>query len=452
MAKGRKPAPRSKNKKSKAAAAAAANDDGAPALPPSHAVFGNFAGLSTTALLALTVATSAAPRKLDHYHRAHRILLLGEGDFSFALALAAGLASGANIVATSFDSLKDATAKYPSVPATLKELKATGATILHGIDATRLATSKPLIADTTASGPFDRVIFQFPHKGGSAPEDVAENRAMLKAFLSQVQSHLAANAEVHITLRDTPFYAKWNAQTVGDACGMCMMRRVPFQSREFAALGYTPQRTNPAVREAPTSENAFVHIYKLDDEGKRRGKRKARAADAEVDESDSDTGDGGGGGGDHDVACAADEDDTAAPAPKRVRKSRTKVSGTALRERDPPSATASRGSHPSTRKSKPPPPPPERKKLRAEPPPPLSSSAEPEKSTRKSRAREAAMRGYKAKQAMVRGGGRGGSGGRGGAGLRGGGRGGGTGRGGAGLRGGGRGGSTRAPPLNYRYL
>jgi 25S rRNA (uracil2634-N3)-methyltransferase len=45
------------------------------------------------------------------YSRGQRVLLVGEGDFTFALALAAAVGGG-GIVATSFDSLSDVHSKY----------------------------------------------------------------------------------------------------------------------------------------------------------------------------------------------------------------------------------------------------------------------------------------------------------------------------------------------------
>lgn len=41
---------------------------------------------------------------VNHYSNFQRILLVGEGDFSFSACLARGFGSGANMVATSFDS------------------------------------------------------------------------------------------------------------------------------------------------------------------------------------------------------------------------------------------------------------------------------------------------------------------------------------------------------------
>lgn len=45
-----------------------------------------------------------AEKRIKHYSSSHKILLVGEGDFSFAACLTTFLGSGVNMVATSLDS------------------------------------------------------------------------------------------------------------------------------------------------------------------------------------------------------------------------------------------------------------------------------------------------------------------------------------------------------------
>lgn len=73
------------------------------------------------------------------YNKSKRILLVGEGDFSFTRSLLRLLGTGANLVATSYDSREVAHQKYASAADIEKELLASGVVVKYGVDATRLA-------------------------------------------------------------------------------------------------------------------------------------------------------------------------------------------------------------------------------------------------------------------------------------------------------------------------
>ncbi|KAJ3046470.1 hypothetical protein HK097_000833 [Rhizophlyctis rosea] len=247
--------------------------------PPSSQ-FTNFGNLSTADLLHLTLSTSTSPktRTLSRFSASHRILLIGEGDFTFALALSTALGSGKLITATSFDTLSDASKKYPSVSHTLSSLKSSGATILHSIDARSLSQNPKLLSLPSPRQPatFDRIIFNFPHIGGSQTTDILENQSLLSQFFSSSLPLLTPSAEIHVALRDTPFYAKWEIQALAREEGLKLKEKVPFEAELFGSLGYTVQRTKPAVRAAPTLENASVYVFGVG-EGKKA--RKAVSAD-----------------------------------------------------------------------------------------------------------------------------------------------------------------------------
>ena len=97
-----------------------------------------------------------------------RILLVGEGDFSFSRSLLEthGCAS---LVATSFDKQSALQSKYPQSTSNVRALQEEeGCQVLFGVDATKL--SKPGASEgggkEIKKGNFDRVIFNFPHVGG----------------------------------------------------------------------------------------------------------------------------------------------------------------------------------------------------------------------------------------------------------------------------------------------
>ncbi|KAI7729905.1 hypothetical protein M8C21_024455 [Ambrosia artemisiifolia] len=101
-----------------------------------------------------------------HYSSDHEILLVGEGDFSFALSLATAFASASNIVATSIDSYEVVIKKYLRARTNLDSLYNAGAKLLFGVDAMTMKLHPHLHWRK-----FDRIIFNFPHAGFSGKED-----------------------------------------------------------------------------------------------------------------------------------------------------------------------------------------------------------------------------------------------------------------------------------------
>ena len=87
------------------------------------------------------------------------ILLVGEGDFSFALALARLRGESLELTATSLDSEEEVLRRYGGVGVarTLDELARAGVRVLHGVDATRLheylAASATAAAAAAAAAP-----------------------------------------------------------------------------------------------------------------------------------------------------------------------------------------------------------------------------------------------------------------------------------------------------------
>ncbi|TXG68093.1 hypothetical protein EZV62_009368 [Acer yangbiense] len=95
-----------------------------------------------------------------NYSSCHKILLVGEGDFSFAACLAKAFATASNIIATSLDSRESLAMKYTRATTNLKELEELGCTIFHGVDAKTMSQYPELNFKS-----FDRIVFNFPHAG-----------------------------------------------------------------------------------------------------------------------------------------------------------------------------------------------------------------------------------------------------------------------------------------------
>ncbi|XP_042507050.1 uncharacterized protein At4g26485-like [Macadamia integrifolia] len=97
---------------------------------------------------------------VKHYSSSHRMLLVGEGDFSFSACLARGFGSAKNMISTSLDSKGILMVKHPTARANLEELEKLGCIILHEVDCHTM-TRHPFLKTMK----FDRIIFNFPHAG-----------------------------------------------------------------------------------------------------------------------------------------------------------------------------------------------------------------------------------------------------------------------------------------------
>ncbi|CAL1694353.1 unnamed protein product [Somion occarium] len=123
-----------------------------------------------------------------------RILLIGEGNFSFARALtveppaALEYLPARNITATAYDSEDDCYAKYPDAHAIVTVLRQKGAEVIFGVDATKLEKYPALRGRN-----FDKIVWNFPHAGkGITDQDrnILSNQLLLLGFLRSAASFL----------------------------------------------------------------------------------------------------------------------------------------------------------------------------------------------------------------------------------------------------------------------
>lgn len=158
------------------------------------------------------------------------LLTLGEGNFSYALAVAKGSKPPLNIIATSYDSKDDVLRKYGAEKsiATFKRLRELGVRIVHGVDATtdlrkRIPCSDNLVA---------KVVFRHPHSG---LKSVASNRILLRCTFSRISellesdAHCTSDAVFEITIKTTGRYNEWTGgdlRTVAAENGGLVLIRV----------------------------------------------------------------------------------------------------------------------------------------------------------------------------------------------------------------------------------
>lgn len=106
-------------------------------------------------------------RSIIPFKSTDTILLIGEGNFSFARSLIHPEATTLplplppnNITATAYDSEEECYTKYPEAQDIVTGLKERGVEILFGIDATKLEKVGALKGRR-----WDRVVWNFPHAG-----------------------------------------------------------------------------------------------------------------------------------------------------------------------------------------------------------------------------------------------------------------------------------------------
>ncbi|KAI8866593.1 hypothetical protein GQ42DRAFT_165406 [Ramicandelaber brevisporus] len=148
---------------------------------------GNDGGASS----ASAAASTKTQRQRFPFNINDRILLIGEGNFSYAHSIARTLGSAKSITATCYDSEQDLITKYgesEDVQSHIAAFTALGGTILYNVDGTRLNATKPL-----KNKVFDHIVFNFPHAGAGIKDqdrNIRTNQSLLVKFFQSAQQHL----------------------------------------------------------------------------------------------------------------------------------------------------------------------------------------------------------------------------------------------------------------------
>ncbi|KAM6400361.1 ferredoxin-fold anticodon-binding domain-containing protein 1 [Rhynochetos jubatus] len=188
-----------------------------------------------------------------------RVLLLGEGNFSFAASVCE--VAGTHVVATCYESEEEASGRGRAAES-IRRLRERGAEVVFAVDCTKL---KDYFLPEKRQ--FDCIYFNFPHCGRKA--GVVKNRELLARFFHSSAEVLTEEGEVHVALcngqggtpADQPrreWHNSWQIVAVAAGAGFILSNVHPFKAETvhgYKCTGYRSQDKPFCV------EGALNHVF-----------------------------------------------------------------------------------------------------------------------------------------------------------------------------------------------
>ncbi|GER33692.1 hypothetical protein STAS_09844, partial [Striga asiatica] len=177
---------------------------------------------------------------IKHYSSNHKILLVGEGDFSFAASLASAFGNASNMTATSLDSEVMLEIKHPTAAANLGLLKSKGCTIIHEVNACTMSRHPQL-----EHMEFDRIVFNFPHAGYTNYSEhnyiqICLHKEVVRGFFKSAYQMVSAVGEVHVTHKTAYPFSAWEIKKLAEGAEFKLIEEVKFHIYEYR--GYQNKR------------------------------------------------------------------------------------------------------------------------------------------------------------------------------------------------------------------
>ncbi|KAL0399068.1 UNVERIFIED_CONTAM: hypothetical protein Sradi_2250100 [Sesamum radiatum] len=176
---------------------------------------------------------------IKHYSSGHELLLVGEGDFSFAACLATAFGNASNMVATSLDSPEMLRIKHPSSVRNLQLVQEKRCTVIHQVDAHSMS-QHPLLSHRK----FDRIVFNFPHAcfnhREDAPYQILRHQDVVRGFLKNAYEMVREEGEVHITHKTSYPFSQWKIADLAVEEGLNLSEEEEFYVWDYP--GYENKR------------------------------------------------------------------------------------------------------------------------------------------------------------------------------------------------------------------
>ncbi|KAL8927978.1 MAG: hypothetical protein Q9208_002053 [Pyrenodesmia sp. 3 TL-2023] len=228
-----------------------------------------------------------------------RILLVGEGDFSFAHSLYKHH-NCSSLVATCYDTAAALAEKYPQATQYIRELEDAAHTdedvdleVLYGIDATKLGKGgRASGGKAVKKARFDKVVFNFPHVGGLTRDvnrQVRHNQELLVNFFKAAITLLAPTGTILVTIFEGEPYSLWNIRDLARHVGLQVGRSFKFQFDAYP--GYRHARTLGNIQGdggwKGEDRQARTYIFERKDavaQQLKQNKRKTESSDSDQDD------------------------------------------------------------------------------------------------------------------------------------------------------------------------
>ncbi|XP_067421410.1 ferredoxin-fold anticodon-binding domain-containing protein 1 isoform X1 [Emydura macquarii macquarii] len=206
-------------------------------------------------------ATAGLGEDVDTMRPTRRLLLVGEGNFSFSAALCDASDLETHVTATCYES-EERVSRQALAKNNIQHLRGKGAEVCFCVDCTKLKDYF-----LPAKRKFDCIYFNFPHCGRKA--GVTKNRELLAKFFCSCAEVLAEKGEVHVALckgqggtpADQPmreWHNSWQVVAMAAGAGFILSDVHPFNLEDvhgYKCTGYRSQDKSFSV------EGALNHIF-----------------------------------------------------------------------------------------------------------------------------------------------------------------------------------------------